>query len=82
VAQIEEIEQVSVSVQIPATGGLGEGADGRMLINGGIVAADIGLLAPVELQINFDERGGSLLDLRADTQVFIRRQLMVPAVGP
>jgi len=32
-----------------------------MILNGGFVAADIGLLAPEELQINFDERGGTLL---------------------
>ena len=50
-----------------------------MLLNGGIVAADIGMLAPGGLQLNFDPRGKTLLDIRSDSQLGIRRQLHAPA---
>ena len=54
------------------------GSDGRLRVNGSLVAADIGLLSPTSLQLNYDGRGGSLLDIRADSEVQIRRQARVP----
>lgn len=55
------------------------GVDGRMIVNGAIVAADIGLLAPRGLQMNYDARGRGLLNLTSDREVTIRRQLWSPA---
>ncbi len=65
---------------LPARGS--KGTDGRLLVNGAIVAADVGLLSPTSFQLNYDERGGSLLDIRADTEVQIRRQAQLPTVRP
>ncbi|HPF13267.1 MAG: hypothetical protein H6829_04700 [Planctomycetes bacterium] len=57
------------------------GVDGRMLVNGGLVAADIGVLAPKGIQINFDERSGSVLSVADDRRLTIRRTLYAPAPG-
>ena len=56
-----------------------EGVTGSLLVNGSIVAADIGVLAPKGVRVNYDERGRELLDLRSDSRLTIRRQLSVPA---
>ncbi len=56
------------------------GVNGELIVNGGIVGADIGLLAPKKLRIHYDHRGGELLDLQADTQIYIRRQARLPQV--
>jgi len=54
------------------------GVSGKMRINGAVIAADVGLLAPNGMQINFDERGRSRLDVRSQTRLVIRRQLWAP----
>ncbi len=55
------------------------GTNGRMVVNGGIVAADIGLLSPTSIEINFDSRGKALLNLTSESELTIRRQLHMPA---
>lgn len=55
------------------------GTNGELVVNGSIVAADVGLLAPGGFQLRYDERGGERLDIRADTQVSLRRQLVTPS---
>ncbi len=57
----------------------GPGLNGRTVINGGIVAADVGLLSPSSIEINFDDRGRGLLDITSDNTLTIRRQLYAPA---
>ncbi len=61
---------------IPARGQAG--VDGRMLVNGALVAADIGLLAPKGIQINYDSRNKDLLDLSDDRSLTMRRLLWAP----
>jgi len=53
--------------------------DGTLVVNGGLVAADIGLLAPNGTQLNFDERGKELLDLNDDSRLQITRLLWAPS---
>jgi hypothetical protein len=53
---------------------------GQMIVNGALLAADIGLLLPgpgssVGLNLNFDARTKTLLKLRSDQQVKIQRRL-------
>ncbi|MEM7515432.1 MAG: hypothetical protein AAF368_00720, partial [Planctomycetota bacterium] len=55
------------------------GLQGKMIVNGALIAADIGLLAPNGLQLNFDPRGRELLTIMADQGVTIRRQLWAPS---
>ncbi len=55
------------------------GLAGKMILNGGIIAADIGLLAPERFQLNFDARSKNLLDIRSDSHLGIRRELYAPA---
>jgi len=54
------------------------GLDGRLEINGAVVAADLGLLAPTEIRVNYDQRGRRLLNLTSDRQLAIRRVLVAP----
>jgi len=54
------------------------GVNGTMRINGAVIAADVGLLAPGGMEINFDRRGRRLLDVRSNTRLAIRRQLWAP----
>ncbi|MEO0651503.1 MAG: hypothetical protein AAFZ65_12580, partial [Planctomycetota bacterium] len=61
-----------------APGSNKEGSDGRMRINGSIVAADIGLLAPMGFEVNYDTRGPGMLNLRSDRGLTIRRQAWLP----
>lgn len=51
------------------------GVNGRMRVNGAVIAPDVGLLAPNGMDINFDRRGRNRLDVRSTTQLVIRRQL-------
>lgn len=53
--------------------------NGKMLINGGLVAADVGLLAPKGTQLNYDSRGRDLLDINDNSRLKITRLLWVPA---
>ena len=48
---------------------------GELLINGAVVAGDIGLLAPRSLDICYDPRSASLLDIVYDSQLSIRHVL-------
>ncbi len=61
---------------IPASGGTG--VSGELLVNGGIVASDVGLLAPTRLQLNHDTRSRRVLDIRSDTQIELRRVASLP----
>ena len=52
------------------------GTNGELVVNGGIVAADIGLLAPAGFKLRYDKRGGELIDIRADNTVRLKRLLV------
>ncbi|MEM6569809.1 MAG: hypothetical protein AAF957_15470 [Planctomycetota bacterium] len=52
--------------------------DGTLLVNGGIVAADVGILAPNGTQVNFDERGATALAITADVGLEISRRVSAP----
>jgi hypothetical protein len=54
------------------------GTNGRLLVNGLIVAADVGLLAPNGTQVNYDSRGRALMDIASETGLTIRRHLRTP----
>ncbi len=54
------------------------GTNGRLLVNGLIVAADVGLLAPNGTQINYDPRGREMMDIQSDNALTIRRHLRTP----
>ncbi len=56
------------------------GFDGKMTVNGGIVAADIGLLAPTKININYDDRPKDLLNIASETQIRMRKLLRAPFV--
>jgi cytoskeletal protein CcmA (bactofilin family) len=51
--------------------------NGDMVINGGIVARDTGILAGGSLQLNYDVRTKSLMNLRDTTSVVFSRTLFV-----
>ena len=53
--------------------------NGKLTLNGGIVAADIGLLAPRGTTINFDGRGKDLVDISDDSRLEITRLLWAPS---
>jgi hypothetical protein len=46
---------------------------GRMQINGSIVAADIGILTPVELRVNYDKRLAGKLQIANNEQITLTR---------
>ena len=56
----------------------------RMIENGGLVAADIGMLCGEELRLNHDPRSASMLDLDGDGsgggKVVLRRSLTIQTV--
>lgn len=54
-----------------------KGTDGSLVINGGIVAADLGLLAPKSLNLNYDSRGKDMFDIDDDAKLDIKRILWV-----
>ena len=54
------------------------GTNGRLLVNGLIVAADVGLLAPNGTQINYDPRGREMINIQSDNKLEIRRHLRTP----
>ena len=62
---------------IPARGQ--DGVNGSLRVNGSLVAADIGLLAPNGIQVNYDSRNKDLLDLSDDRSLSMRRVLWAPA---
>ncbi len=59
-----------------------EGVDGKMIVNGALVAADIGLLAPKGIQVNYDKRNRDLIRVRDDRKLSMRRSLWAPAARP
>jgi hypothetical protein len=52
--------------------------NGKLHVNGGLVAADVGLLAPSGTQINYDGRGARALSITADSGLTITRRLSAP----
>lgn len=52
-----------------------DGTLGKLAIEGAVVAADVGLLAPVDLRIHYDSRGKALLDILSTGQMTIRNVL-------
>lgn len=52
--------------------------NGKLLVNGGIVAADVGLLAPAGTQVNHDTRGATLLEIASDKGLVVSRHLSAP----
>ena len=58
------------------------GVDGKMLVNGGLVAADIGVLAPKGIQINYDRRSREVLEIADDRKLSMRKSLFAPAPRP
>ncbi len=55
--------------------------DGTLLVNGGIVAADVGILAPTGTQVNYDVRGADALSITADLGLVVNRRFSAPRVG-
>ena len=55
------------------------GMNGKLLINGALVAADVGLLAPLGTQLNYDPSGSKLIKIRSNTRLAMRRQLWAPS---
>ncbi|MEM6675647.1 MAG: hypothetical protein AAF726_22540, partial [Planctomycetota bacterium] len=54
--------------------------NGRLKVNGGLVAADVGILAPMGTEVNYDVRGARALSLTSDTGLVINRRFSAPAV--
>lgn len=52
--------------------------NGELLVNGGIVAADVGILAPNGTQVNYDGRGARSLSITSDNGLVISRRLTAP----
>lgn len=60
--------------------------EGRLRINGAVIAADLGLFAPGDgespgLTLNYDERLGDLLDIRSERRLSIRRVKGLPPLA-
>ncbi len=58
------------------------GVDGKLIVNGALVAADIGLLAPKGIQVNYDKRNRDLIKVQDDRKLTMRRSLWAPAPRP
>ncbi|MEM9800892.1 MAG: hypothetical protein AAGA20_11245 [Planctomycetota bacterium] len=54
--------------------------NGELLVNGGIVAADVGILAPNGTTVNYDVRGARALSIQADSGLVIQRRLSTPGI--
>ncbi len=54
--------------------------NGELLVNGGIVASDVGILAPNGTEVNFDVRGARALAIQSDSGLVISRRFSAPAV--
>ncbi|MEM6674794.1 MAG: hypothetical protein AAF726_18245 [Planctomycetota bacterium] len=55
--------------------------NGKLLVNGGIVAADVGILAPSGTQVNFDIRGAQALSIAADNGLTVDRRYSAPVLA-
>ncbi|MEM9800890.1 MAG: hypothetical protein AAGA20_11235 [Planctomycetota bacterium] len=58
-----------------------KGTDGTLLVNGGLVAADVGVLAPTGTQVNYDIRGARALSITSDIGLVISRRFSAPVVN-
>lgn len=56
----------------------GEGTDGEILIEGAILAADLGLLGPAGTTILYDPRSQAVLDIRDDRRITLRLLGAIP----
>ncbi|RLE20752.1 MAG: hypothetical protein DRJ50_10245, partial [Actinobacteria bacterium] len=54
--------------------------DGTLRVNGGVVAADVGILAPGGTEVNYDVRGSRALSITAEFGLVISRRYSAPAV--
>ncbi len=59
-----------------------EGTDGSMRVQGALLAADIGLLAPTGLELYYDSRGQEVLDIRDEADLGLRFVGTLPAPAP
>ncbi len=55
-----------------------DGFQGEMILNGAIVAADIGLLSPRSFKLNYDPRGKDILNIASDNVITLKRVLWAP----
>ena len=57
---------------------------GQVMVNGAIVAADVGLLVPgtggIGLELNYDNRSRTMLNIQTEGAVSIRRRIWNVAV--
>ncbi|MEZ6014334.1 MAG: hypothetical protein R3F49_04420 [Planctomycetota bacterium] len=69
----------SANAIMGVVGNLGsDHTDGRLHVNGGLVASDIGVLAAEGTQINYDGRGSESLSITSDRGLTIRRSATLP----
>ncbi|MEM9382573.1 MAG: hypothetical protein AAGB93_21650 [Planctomycetota bacterium] len=54
--------------------------NGKLRVNGGLVAADVGILAPMGTEVNYDVRGARALSISADNGLVISRRFSAPRV--
>ena len=54
--------------------------NGKMIVNGGLVGADVGLLAPEGTQVNYDGRGSRALSITSESGLVVTRRLTAPRV--
>lgn len=55
------------------------GVNGKLNVNGSLVAADVGLLAPKGTRVLYDRRGRDQLRIPDTSQLFMRQALWMPA---
>ena len=54
--------------------------NGKMIVNGGLVGADVGLLAPEGTQVNYDGRGSRALSISSESGLEVTRRLTAPRI--
>ncbi|MEO0663947.1 MAG: hypothetical protein AAFZ87_20645, partial [Planctomycetota bacterium] len=52
--------------------------NGKLIVNGSIVAADVGILAPGGTQVNYDARGARALSITSEAGIEMRRSFVAP----
>ncbi len=67
----------SVFGVIPSRGQ--DGVSGKLRINGGVIAPDVGILAPNGLQLNYDKRNAAQLKIPDDRKMVMRKALWAPS---
>ncbi|MEM8711902.1 MAG: hypothetical protein AAGG01_13200 [Planctomycetota bacterium] len=63
-------------------GRMSEETNGKLIVNGSVVAADVGLLAPRGTQINFDARGTNRIQVDAEAGLKITGRYSTPMPMP